>query len=62
MEGTATDSAIAFRMTRYSDEDPAGLTASGPSLRTCDLDVDRFRTFVCDRIATLVQAALNRRQ
>jgi len=55
--GTVIDGAIAFSQTRFDDEDRSGLTASGAALRTRGLNADRFRAFLCDRIAHLVQQA-----
>lgn len=60
--GTALNGAIAFQQTRYNVEDRSGLTASGTALRTRDLDAATFRTFICDRIAHLVQQARKRRR
>ena len=58
LEGTVTNTSIAFCQTRYSKDDPAGLTASGPSLRTNGLTVEVFRTFVCDRITAIVELVM----
>ncbi len=58
--GTVIEGVIAFNQTRYDIEDRSGLTASGAALRTRDLDADKFRTFLCDRIAHLVQQASKR--
>jgi len=60
LEATVTDSIVAFSQTRFTASDRAGLTASGPSLRTRDLSANDFRNFVCERIALLVQSALKR--
>ncbi|MCB9850069.1 MAG: hypothetical protein H6817_05130 [Phycisphaerales bacterium] len=59
--GTVTSNAIAFSQTRFTRSDTSGLTDSGPSLRTRDLDHDSFRDFVCARIAALVQSVMHRR-
>lgn len=61
LEGIATDSIIAFRQTRYGTADPSGLTGSGPSLRVRGLDAERFREFVCERMASLVKSAMTRK-
>ncbi|MCA9253122.1 MAG: hypothetical protein R3E58_17375 [Phycisphaerae bacterium] len=58
--GTVIDGAIAFSQTRFDEEDRSGLTASGAALRTRGLNADRFRAFICDRIAHLVQQASKR--
>ena len=60
-EGTVMPAAIAFRLTRYASDDPAGLTASGPTLSTRNLDGRVFRDFICDRIASLVQSVVQRK-
>jgi hypothetical protein len=60
--GTVIDGAIAFSQTRYDDEDRSGLTASGAALRTRGLNAERFRAFLCDRIAHVVQQASKRRR
>lgn len=55
--GTAITGSIAFQQTRYDVGERSGLTASGTALRTRDLDAAKFRKFICDRIAHLVQQA-----
>lgn len=55
--GTVTADAIAFHETRYSP-DVHGELVSGPMLRLRNLTGDTFRNFVCDRVATLVRAAM----
>ncbi|GJM24663.1 MAG: hypothetical protein DHS20C16_10780 [Phycisphaerae bacterium] len=60
--GTVIDGVIAFSQTRFDDEDRSGLTASGAALRTRGLNAERFRAFLCDRIAHLVQQASKRRR
>jgi hypothetical protein len=58
LDGTVTNGAIAFRLTRYLHSDRSGLTGSGPTLRTRDLTPDAFRAFLCERIAALVRSVL----
>jgi hypothetical protein len=60
-DGTVMSNAIAFQQTRFNEQDRSGLTASGPTLRTRDLDSNTFRAFVCDRIAALVQSEVQRK-
>ena len=60
-DGTVMPNSIAFQQTRFAKDDPAGLTASGPTLRTRSLTGDTFRDFVCDRIVGLVQAVTQRK-
>ncbi len=57
--GTVTADAIAFHETRYSP-DMHGELMSGPMLRLRNLTGDTFRSFLCDRVATLVRAAMRR--
>ena len=59
-DGTVMSNVIAFQLTRYSSQDPAGITASGPTLRVRGLTANRFRDFICQRIAALVQAVMQR--
>lgn len=61
LQGTVMPNLIAFQQTRYAEDDPAGLTASGPTLRTRDLTGETFRDFVCERIANLVHAVAQRK-
>jgi len=58
LDGTVISGSIAFQQTRYLKSDRSGLTGSGPTLRTRDLDADIFRAFMCDRIAALVRSVL----
>jgi hypothetical protein len=60
LDGVVTPVAIAFSQTRYTTDDPAGITASGPTLRTRGLHVDAFREFLCQQIGSLVQAVMAR--
>ncbi len=60
--GTVTNGAIAFNQTRFDTDDRGGLTASGAALRTRNLNAEKFRAFLCDRIAHLVQQAGKRRR
>jgi hypothetical protein len=62
LEGTVTPTSIAFHQTRYSKDDPAGLAASGPSLRTHGLTPTVFRDFVCDRITAIVELVIQGRR
>ncbi len=62
LDGTVMSNAIAFQQTSYSQQDPAGLAASGPSLRTRDLTAETFRGFVCERIGGLVEFVASRRR
>ena len=59
-DGTVMTNVIAFQLTRYSTRDPAGITASGPTLRVRGLTADKFRDFICQRIAALIQAVMQR--
>lgn len=61
LEGVVMPNAIAFTETRYSASDPAGVAASGPSLRTRDLGPNPFRDFVCDRMTSLIQSVLKQK-
>lgn len=61
LEGTVTPTVIAFRQTRYTEFDRAGLTASGTTLRSRDLTDTKFKDFLCERIVALVSAAVGKR-
>lgn len=60
LDGTVTPNVIAFRQTRYDPGNTAGLTGSGPTLRTRDLTATSFRDFVCERMSALLQSVLGR--
>jgi hypothetical protein len=62
LEGTVTPTSIAFLQTRYSKDDPAGLAASGPSLRINGLNSATFRDFVCERISAIVELVVQGRR
>jgi hypothetical protein len=61
LDGTVTDSVVAFQQTRYTRSDRSGLTGSGPALSLRNLDGEVFRDFLCQRIATLVRSAMPRK-
>jgi len=58
LDGTVMSSAIAFQQTRYLQNEHSGITGSGPTLRTRNLDAETFRSFMCERIATLVRSVM----
>lgn len=59
LEGTVTSDMVAFLETRYS---PCcdGQLLRGPALRLRGLTVDKFREFVCQRLAILLKLAIKR--
>lgn len=60
LSGTVTTEAIAFHETRHSPE-MQGELVSGPMLRLRGLTAEVFRSFICQRLALLVRAAIRRR-
>ncbi|RME39064.1 MAG: hypothetical protein D6788_06205 [Planctomycetota bacterium] len=56
MHGTVTTEAVAFHETRSSPH-VRGELLSGPMLRLRGLDANRFRQFICERLARLVRDA-----
>lgn len=57
LEGTVTSDMIAFLETRYSPSCD-GQLLRGPALRLRGLTVDKFREFVCQRLAMLLRQAI----
>jgi len=61
LDGTVMDTGIAFNEIR-SNGGTAGAISSGPMLRTRLLTPEKFREFICGRIALLVQSILRQRR
>lgn len=60
LEGTLTSDAIAFQEVRYSP-DFQGQLLAGPMLRLKSLTREKFREFVCERLALLLKQVAKRR-
>lgn len=59
LEGTVTSDMVAFLETRYSPSCD-GQLLRGPALRLRGLTVEKFREFVCQRLAILLKLAIKR--
>jgi len=60
LHGTVTSEGVAFHEVKYSPDFHGELTA-GPMMRIRNLDAEKFREFVCERLALLIRMSLRRR-